>query len=118
MAPTLTDGDRVLVIPARKPVRRGDMVVLATAEKPDQAFILRVIALSGEKVMVRNGTVLINGAVLNEPYVTSTSELAQFGETEVPPGHLVVMRDNRRDWAADAWGIVPEFSVRGRIVGH
>ena len=62
---------------------------------PESEFIKRVIALSGETVEVRDGSVLVDGDVLNEPYIRPGWIPTGFGPVVVPPGHVFVMGDNR-----------------------
>ena len=76
MIPTLMVGDHIFVnkfsygpaIPythsrvwTSMPPGRGDVMVFAFPEKPDQDFIKRVIALPGDKLEAKNGHPIING---------------------------------------------------------
>jgi signal peptidase I len=76
MIPTLMVGDHIFVnkfsygpaIPythsrlwTHMPPRRGDVMVFAFPEHPEQDFIKRVIALPGDKLEARNGHPIING---------------------------------------------------------
>jgi signal peptidase I len=76
MIPTLQVGDHIFVnkfiygpaIPwtqsrlwSRMPPKRGDVIVLAYPEHPEQDFIKRVIAIPGDKLEARNGHPWING---------------------------------------------------------
>ncbi|MFO0680072.1 MAG: signal peptidase I [Polyangiaceae bacterium] len=76
MIPTLQVGDHIFVnksvygpaIPwtqsrawSRMPPERGDVIVFAFPEKPEQDFIKRVIALPGDKLEAKNGHPWING---------------------------------------------------------
>ncbi|MEL7209842.1 MAG: signal peptidase I [Actinomycetota bacterium] len=103
MEPTLNVGDRVLVNKLSydlHDVNRGDLVVF---ERPDGAqgdikdLIKRVIALPGETVEIRGGTVLVDGRVLEEPYLADGEVLADFAAVDVPEGTVFVMGDNRDD---------------------
>jgi signal peptidase I len=76
MIPTLQVGDHIFVnkftygpaIPwthsrlwSRMPPERGDVIVFAFPEHPEQDFIKRVIAIPGDKLEARNGHPIING---------------------------------------------------------
>jgi signal peptidase I len=76
MIPTLQVGDHIFVnkftygpaIPwtharlwSRMPPDRGDVIVFAYPEHPEQDFIKRVIALPGDKLEARGGHPIING---------------------------------------------------------
>lgn len=121
MEPTLEVGDRVLVNKLSydlHDVNRGDLVVF---ERPDgtegdiKDLIKRVIGLPGETVEIRDGTVVIDGRVLDEPYLAEEEILAEFAPVEVPEDHVFVMGDNRDD-SRDSriFGPIPADSIVGR----
>lgn len=118
---------------AYRSVRRGDVVVFRSPEDPSRDFIKRAIGLGGDRIEIRNKTVLVNGKVINEaPYVFFNDPRTyprsifldeeyryrdNFGPFEVPPGELFFMGDNRDD-SNDSrfWGTVPESFVKGRAL--
>jgi len=76
MIPTLMVGDHIFVnkfsygpaIPythariwTNMPPKRGDVMVFAFPEHPEQDFIKRVIAIEGDKLEARNGHPIVNG---------------------------------------------------------
>ena len=105
MFSTLDTNDRVFVNKLSYRLHdpnRGDVVVLhQVTGASERDLIKRVIGLPGELVEVRNCTVLIDGRVLNEPYldpevVTPTNCGGDYSATEpVPDDHVFVMGDNR-----------------------
>jgi signal peptidase I len=105
MYSTLETGDRVFVNKLSYRLHdpnRGDVVVLhQITGASERDLIKRVIGLPGETVEVRNCTVLIDGRVLNEPYldpevVTPTDCGGDYRSTgPVPEDHVFVMGDNR-----------------------
>lgn len=141
MVPTLLIGDRVL---ANKFIfrftdpDRGDVVVFESVEDagfgvedpgvfgrvretlgidpnapPD--LIKRVVAVEGDEVAVRNGTVLVNGEEQAEPFVNGDLPDNSFFEpTVVPEDHVFVMGDNRAN-SQDSrfFGPVPEENLEG-----
>jgi len=106
MAPTLKVGDRVLVNKLSyhvHDIHRGDIVVFKRppleSDVKIRDLIKRVIGLPNETIEARDGHILIDGRVLNEPYL-SNEALAAMGSItmapqKVPPGHYFVMGDNR-----------------------
>ena len=118
MAPTLTDGQLVLTRSLRPThaVGRGDLVVLASPVEPDQHLVKRVVGLPGEKVTFDAGRVNINGRPLREPYASPSMFR---GEYDVPPGHFLVLGDNR-DVSSDSrsWSrpYTPRSAICGRLV--
>jgi signal peptidase I len=105
MYSTLDTNDRVFVNKLSYRLHdpnRGDVVVLhQVTGASERDLIKRVIGLPGENVEVRNCAVLIDGRVLNEPYldpevVTPTDCGGDFVlDGVVPENHVFVMGDNR-----------------------
>jgi len=131
MYPTLKVNDRVLVNKLSydlHPVHRGDMIVFHSppnegSETKD--LIKRVIGLPGETVESRDGHILINGKVLNEPYLGPDVTTGPVDKTVVPPGHYWVMGDNRPNSRDSRYfGTIPKSLIIGRAfvrvwpVGH
>jgi signal peptidase I len=118
MAPTLTDGQLVLTRSLRPAhaVGRGDLVVLDSPVEPGQHVVKRVVGLPGEKVAFDAGRVSIDGRPLPEPYASPS---VFRGEYDVPPGHVLVLGDNR-DVSSDgrSWSrpYTPRAAIRGRLV--
>lgn len=49
--------------------QRGDIIILRPPTDNSKDFIKRVIAMPGEKLLIRDGVVYINGHKLDEPYL-------------------------------------------------
>ncbi len=98
--------------PVRGP-QRGDVVVFRVDPNSD-LLIKRVIGLPGDRVEIRSGQVIINGAPLDEPYITR-STYGDYGPIDVPPLHIFVLGDNR-GFSNDsrAFGALPLDAVIGR----
>ncbi len=118
MRPTLQDGEYILVSKLAYKTgepNRGDIVVFVFPMNPQEDLIKRVIGLPGESISVHNGTVTINGAVLDEPYIANPP--AYDGDWTVPEGQLFVLGDNRNDSRdSHSWGVLPIENVIGRAV--
>jgi signal peptidase I len=102
MLPGIVPG-QVLVTRAghytRHPPQRGDVVTLLLPAHQGQVWLQRIVGLPGETVSIVDGTVHIDGAALEEPYVAAENVSAEhsraFPPTPVPPGHYFMMGDNR-----------------------
>jgi signal peptidase I len=101
--------------------QRGDIVVFRPpVQSEDQDYIKRVIAVPGEAVQVKAyDGVYVNGHKLDEPYIKDEPDYNwpdSPGESGVvPPGHLFVLGDNRRNSSdSHAWGFVDMGSIVGK----
>lgn len=109
MVPNFTDAEYLLTdklsyqfgVPTR-----GDVVVFkAPASEPcaedECEYIKRIIGVPGDKVMVEEGQVYLNGELLEQSflpddYITDPGSFCQEGvEVEVPEGKYLVFGDNR-----------------------
>ena len=121
MAPTLQINDRVLVNKVSydlHDVHRGDLVVFKSppnegSETKD--LIKRVIGLPGETVESREGRMMVNGQVLDEPYLDTDVVTGPLEKVTIPPNHVWVMGDNRSN-SRDSrfFGAIPESLIIGR----
>jgi signal peptidase I len=79
---------------------RGDIIILRPPTNNSTDFIKRIIALPGERLLIRSGFVYINGHKLNEPYLPEEwVNQNNWGENPngdvIPPNQYFVMGDNR-----------------------
>jgi signal peptidase I len=124
MEPTLRAGEYFLAdatyYRSRAP-SRGDVAVYVHPKNGSRHLIKRIVAIEGDRVAVRGGHAVVNGMVVQEPYVRTLAEgaLAHMREIRVPAGHVFVLGDNRsagedsRD--ARAHGPVPLANLIGRV---
>lgn len=119
MEPTLHDRERLLVnkfIYRLKTPVLGDIVVFKYPADPRRRFIKRVIGTPGDKVEISNTQVFVNGIMLREPYIMS-STLGDYGPKRVPEEHLFVLGDNRNNSEDSRYpdvGFVPFDYVIGK----
>jgi len=79
---------------------RGDIIILRPPTNNSTDFIKRIIALPGERLLIRSGSVYINGHKLDEPYLpeewVNQNNWPEDPNGEViPPNQYFVMGDNR-----------------------
>lgn len=122
MLPTLHDQERVLVYKLGQKLgfkpQRGDIIVFQYAREPWRDFVKRVVGLEGDEVEIKEGKLLVNGIVQNEPYL-SAPMLGGYGPQIVPAGTVFVLGDNRNismDSREDPVGMVRLDSIKGRAV--
>lgn len=123
-------------------VKRGDIIVFRYPIDIRQTFVKRAIGVPGDHIRVEKKQVILNGKMLNEPYVVHKTEYidsyrdnfpgdpnvplyppaqvmlekdVQHGEVVVPPDHYFAMGDNR-DSSLDSryWGFVPRENIIGK----
>ena len=147
MAPTLIVGDRVLVSLLHyrlRPPRYGDIVVFSRTFGPDSPSlkrtrgaqhrravvrhdqhgrysIKRVVAIGGQTVTIKPGSIFLGGMQLNEPYLQldndQAGEPSAFRSLYVRPGFVFVMGDDRaRSKDSRQFGSVPVNCIVGRAV--
>src|SRR5438309_10303352 len=81
--------------------QRGDIIILRPPTDNSKDFIKRVIALPGERLLIRDGIVYINGHKLDEPYLPEQWTVFTNWPANNPNGQLMgpneyfVMGDNR-----------------------
>ena len=125
MAPTLHDGDMILLQSAGYTPRQNDVIVLTKPFGPFRGPIVkRVIAVGGQTVEIdyAAGTVLVDGLPLEEPYLNEvmcapSDPHETISSAIVPEGCLFVMGDNRNhssDSRDERLGVVDARYVLGR----
>jgi signal peptidase I len=95
---------------------RGDVIVFRFPNDPSRDFIKRVIGVPGDTVEVVDGTVYLNGAALDESYITNRGAY-DFQRQTVPDGSYFVLGDNRNNsYDSHVWGFLPEQNIIGQAM--
>jgi signal peptidase I len=122
MEPTYLIADRYVVDLAAfrlTGVRRGDVVEF-TMPDTDRLVVKRVIGLPGDTVDCRDGRVWLNGAPLDEPYLSADPEFARTEgctATTVESHRLYLLGDHRLvSMDSRQYGAVDEDAVHGRVL--
>ena len=143
MEPTILVGDRLLIdkftirsgsfpLTPHRQVRRGDIIVFKYPREPELLYVKRAIGLPGEVLEIKNKTVFINGAPLEEPYKYHSEPLSSrrsrrrlfsggefesnnYGPIKIPKDSYFMMGDNRDDSADSRYfGFLPRSHIVGK----
>jgi signal peptidase I len=101
--------------------QRGDIIILRPPSDNSKDFIKRVIALPGEKLLIRDSVVYINGHRLDEPYLPEAWTAINNWPTDGTDGRVMksneyfVMGDNRnRSQDSRIFGPIGRDRIDGR----
>jgi signal peptidase I len=118
MEPTLKTGEFVIVSKLAYKLsepKLGDVIVFHYPRDPEQEYIKRVIGLPGDRVLISDGQVSVNGQIIDEPYIAAAP--AYQSEWTVPDNSLFVLGDNRNNSSdSHSWGPVPMNEVIGKAI--
>lgn len=119
MLPRLEDQDRLFINKFAyrfEAIHPGDVVVFYYPHDHTKSYIKRVIALPGDTLSIDQGTVIVNGKALSEPYVPEKyQDDRSLPARTVPQGEFFVMGDHR-SISSDSrdFGPVPRDLIYGR----
>ena len=116
MMPNFSDGELLLTEKVSyrfQNPKRGDVIVFQAPTPRKADFIKRIIGLPGDTVNVNNGNIIINGAKLNEPFETQSTD----GNLtlKLSKDEYFVLGDNRNASSdSRSFGPIDKKTIRGR----
>ncbi len=123
MTPALVNDERIFINKfvyrfGISDIDRGDTIVFWAPEDPSKSYIKRVIGVPGDVVEIDDGTVILNGKPLNEPYIRDEyRDRMSMTRRKVPQGQYFVLGDHRNSSNdSRSWGTVPRDAIYGKAV--
>jgi signal peptidase I len=117
MEPALHDGDRLVVDRVTynlADIDRGDVVVLRYPRNPDVDFVKRVVAVPGDRVVMRAGVLFVNGEASDDYGCIPDRE--SMDEVVVQEDEFFVLGDNRPiSCDSREFGLVAEHLIKGKV---
>lgn len=117
MNPTLQDGQYLIINNLSYYVddpAAGDVIVFHHPAS-ELNLIKRVIGLPGDEISIHDGTVSVNGVVLDEPYIRDAPRYTYNGV--VPEGQYFVLGDNRNNSSdSHSWSFLPDDHIVGKAM--
>lgn len=123
MQPSLKDDERIFINKfvyrfGISDIGRGDTVVFLYPYDTSKSYIKRVIGIPGDTVEIDDGTVIVNGKPISEPYVAEDyRDRIPMAKRTVDPGKYFVLGDHRNSSNdSRSWGLVPRQYIYGKAV--
>jgi len=123
MTPALINEERIFINKfvyrfGLSDIVRGDTIVFWAPEDPTRSYIKRVIGVPGDVVEIVDGTVVLNGKRLEEPYLIDINrDRTSMARRVVEAAHYFVLGDHRNSSNdSRSWGTVPRDAIYGKAV--
>jgi signal peptidase I len=123
MTPALVNDERIFINKfvyrfGFSDIVRGDTIVFWAPEDSTKSYIKRVIGVPGDVVEIVDGTVILNGRRLEEPYIRDDyRDRMSMTRRVVEDGHYFVLGDHRNSSNdSRSWGTVPRDAIYGKAV--
>jgi signal peptidase I len=127
MSPTLGDNDLLIASKVDYHLHdpeRGDIIILKSPLDPSRDYVKRVIGLPFDHILIRDRHVLVNGVVLEEPYIQNWVSSGNWPNTpdavdgEVVPKDMYFVMGDNRDHSSDSrlFGYVSRDQIDGKAV--
>jgi signal peptidase I len=96
--------------------QRGDIIIFKYPDDETQNFVKRVIGVPGDVVVIDNGQVMVNGEVLDEPYIKEPMETYETLCYVVPENSYFVMGDNRNNSKDSRYWTTTNYVKKDQII--
>lgn len=117
---TLADGEHLIISDLFYTPRRGDIVVFEDYSTIHRTpLIKRIIAVGGDRLRISDGSVYVNGELLDESGYIRTSYTTGTIDKIIPEGEVFVMGDNRGesdDSRNPLIGTIDEDAILGKVI--
>lgn len=121
MMPHIKKGSRLLVISSEyssgTSPKNGEVVMYQTYKMNKPAFT-RVAGCPGDTLSLNLGTLILNGTVYKEPYI-SDKDASIMPKINVPAGRYFLLNDNRdnlNDSRNKDLGMVRREDIKGKVI--
>ena len=115
MYPTLHDKDYLFIVRTGD-YTYGDIVVFNSEELRQDNLVKRIVALPGDHIAIRGGSVYLNGERLQEEYLGPPVSTDGVMELVVSEGCVFLLGDNRSvSIDSRAFGEVPMDTILGEV---
>ncbi len=121
MLPGLEDQERIFInkfVYRLEPIERGDIVVFRYPRDPSKSYIKRVVGMPGDRILIQDGVVFVNGHRLAEPYVPADYWDGRSFPAVVVPEHCYYVLGDHRTMSNDSrdFGPVAQSFIFGKAV--
>ena len=121
MYDTLKENDRIIVSNLFYTPKSGDIVVFYSPSHQEKILIKRVIATEGQTVDIANNRVIVDGKILDEPYIDNNVTFKRDFELPytVEKNKIFALGDNREVSADSRYadiGAVDTKYIFGRLI--
>jgi signal peptidase I len=138
MVPTLMPGDKIFVskltygpkvpfsrlrLPGLRKPERGEVVVFVPPHERNKSYIKRLIGLPGDRILIKDGNLYINGKKSVDPrlarnyYYNQGAYSKENKEAIVPQGKFFFLGDNSlQSLDGRFWGFVDETDIVGKAI--
>ncbi len=97
-------------------IHRKDIIIFKLKE--DENLVKRVIGIPGDKIVLRDKNIYVNGERIQEPYLNNADNILYLNTVyEVPKDKILVLGDNRMN-SRDSrdFGLVSTKKIIGKVI--